>query len=343
LFKKILLIALSLSTTGFTQIALASNSEKKADTREEDTPKPTPKHCLKPENDLNKLDQTSWFDKTHAKVSVGLCRQVNNIDGFFGQISEDENAQGFLRIRNGIQWLQLDENTVEYQPSIKARVRLPNISKKLHLLITDDDEERNTIPSSKNYANKSLSKETSRLGKLLGIDDADPVDYDFDVGFKSDDGPRLFTRARATFQLWPSADSNLRLSQSVFWLDGLGYGEETLLEYNQTLSDITLFRWVTAAEYSEETEGLRLEQNLIFFQQLDQKRGLSYRMQMLGHTRPTLNVVEYGFHILYRRNFLKPWLYYELEPSVYWPLEIERDMALRMVFRVEVQLGQQIK
>jgi len=282
------------------------------------------------------------MDKTHASMSEQLCVQVNKVDRFFGNSAQNKTAKGFLKLRTGIQWQHLNENSIEFQPSIKMRVRLPNISRKVNLLITDDETDKNTIPSAKSTATLGDGEESSILGKLLGVARSEPVDYDFDVGSKSDDGPRLFTRARATFQFWPKDNSNLRLSQSLFWLDGLGYGQESRLEYNQTLSEFTLFRWNTIAEFSEETSGLSLEQNLVFYKQVDDKRGLSYNLRVVGDTRPTLKVNEYGFLVLYRQNFFRPWLYFEVEPSVFWPLETERDMALRFVVRLEMQFGNEI-
>lgn len=286
-------------------------------------------------------DETAdtWVDLTHARMSSGLCRQVNRIDSFFGNIRQIEAARGFLQIRNGVQWQQLGETGVEFQSSVKGRVRLPNINRRLNLLFSDDENDRDTIPTFRNRASQDNSNESSLLGDLLGIKNSDPVDYDFDVGTKSDDGPKLFTRVRAIFEFWPSSNSNLQLSQSFFWLDGLGYGEESRLDYNQTLSESALFRWTSIAEFSEETAGLYLEQNVIFYQQLDPKRGISYNLRVLGETRPTLKVNEYGFLVLYRRNILRPWLFYEVEPSIFWPIETDREMALRLIFRLEVQLG----
>lgn len=289
----------------------------------------------------DKEKAVTWIDQTHADMSARLCNQVNTIDGFFGKVNPDKNAIGFMRIRFGYQWEQTDENSTEFQPSIKTRIRLPNISKHLSLLITDDENDDNTIPLSKQSAQQDLSDGPSTLGKLLGVNRSDPVDYDIDIGSKSDDGPKIFTRARATWQLWPSDNSYLRLSQAIFWLDGLGYGEESRLEYNQNLDETTLFRWTTATEFSEETDGLAIEQSLVFFKQIDAKRGLSYDIHMSGATRPTLKVTDYGLRILYRRNFMKPWLFFEMEPSIFWPLEYDRDMSVRLIFRFEVQLGNQ--
>lgn len=322
-------------------VVLSAEGQTQADQVHEENH--APESCPHPNtNPQWHYSSPSWVDKTHASVSQQLCKQVNKIDGFFGNVNPTETARGFLRIRTGMEWQQLDQNTTEFQPSIKARVRLPNISRKLHLLIIDDVSEENTIPSTKSSATHHESDTSSTLGDLLGIPGAEPVDYDFDIGSKSDDGPKIFTRARSTFQFWLNERSNLRLSQSLFWLDGLGFGEESRLEYNQALNDTTLFRWITSAEFNEETEGLHINQQLTFFQQLDEKRGLSYSIRLTGDTRPTLTVNEYGVDVLFRRNILKPWFFYEIEPSIYWPVEYDREMALRLVFRFEVQLGDQI-
>lgn len=332
------------STTTHTTTHTTKNATTKISTSNTSNQTQTPEvnpyvHCEKPFADLPDKIDTSWVDQTHANMSTALCRQVNKIDNFFGDIETNKHARSFVLVRLGYQWEQLDESSSEFQPSVKARVRLPNISKHLNLLISDDENDDNTIPTTKPSTQQDLHDETSRLGKLLGITRSDPVDYDFDVGSKSDDGPKLFLRGRSTWQFWPSETSSLQLSQSLFWLDGLGYGEESRLEYNQKLDTQTLFRWTTAAEFSEETEGLQIQQNLLFFKQIDAQRGLSYDLQVIGETRPTLKVTEYGVRVLFRRNFLKPWLFYELEPSIFWPLEYDRDMSLRVLLRLEIQLG----
>ena len=285
--------------------------------------------------------QQLWIDTTHAKVTASFCRQVNYIDSFFGKLGGTESAKSFIRFRTNFIWEELDENDSRIEQSVRARVRLPNMNNKIHFLFSDDDQDQQAIPESRQESHDTEVHQLGTLGILLGGVRSEPVDYDFDIGLKSSDGLKIFTRARATLEYWPTDQSNLRLSQSLFWLDGLGFGEVSRFEFNQKLSASEFLRWTTYAEFSEETSGIKLHQELQIFRQIDLKRAISYTIFMDGFTRPTLNASNYGFKVLFRKNFFRPWLFYEVEPEIFWPTAYERDLSLRLNLRLEMQFGEE--
>ena len=287
------------------------------------------------------LETAGWIDRTHANMTRMLCTRINRLDSFFGRV-ETTPARSFVRIQTGYEWQSLNDITSKLKPAIRARVRLPNASKRFNLLFSDDENDPDTIPNAKSAVNSNGQADNSLLGSLLGIDQSSLLDYDVDIGFKSDDGPRLFSRARVAWQFWPDSKSNLVLSQAIFWLDGLGYGELSRLEYNHALPDGALFRWDTSAEFSEETSGLLIRQDLSLLRQIDHDKGITLGIRMEGNTRPTLSLIEYGAGVIYRQRIFRPWLYYELEPEIFWPLEAARDLSMRFTARLEVQFGDEI-
>jgi hypothetical protein len=48
--------------------------------------------------------------------------------------------------------------------------------------------------------------------------------------------------------------------------------------------------------------------------------------------------------VRYRRNFLRPWLFVEVEPAVNWPLDettLQRDISFSFMLSLEMIFGRQ--
>jgi hypothetical protein len=71
---------------------------------------------------------------------------------------------------------------------------------------------------------------------------------------------------------------------------------------------------------------------------LSRQIAITFGAGIAARTRPSTVVENYRVYTRYRRNFLRSWLYYELEPDINWPREDDgsRKAVLGGTVRLEI-------
>jgi hypothetical protein len=282
-----------------------------------------------------------WLDRAHLRLSQGLCNQVRRFDQFFGDVSYDEQYNSsFLRIRNSIAWENTTSTELRFRPRVRANIRMPNFEDKLNLIITDDSEDPDTL-SSANEIEPEQADEENRISTALRwvARRSLALELNFDIGARIDDGLAAFVRGRYRKQFALSNDRSLRFTETIYWRDREGFGERTQVDLEKLLAPNLVARWTSAGTFSEASRGYEWTQRLTLLRQIDPLRAIAYNIGAVGFTRPTPTVENYGVSIRYRKNIYSHWLYAEVEPELNWPLETDRDLAPKITFRLEVQLG----
>lgn len=110
--------------------------------------------------------------------------------------------------------------------------------------------------------------------------------------------------------------------QKVFWFsDEAGQGGLTSLRLDWLPRDNLLLRSLSAARYSESTEGIEWEKTFLIgfstkgsFKNLDRGHGIKF--SIFGHKTGTGIIDTYRISYIYRRNIHKKWLFMQLGPEV---------------------------
>jgi hypothetical protein len=100
----------------------------------------------------------------------------------------------------------------------------------------------------------------------------------------------------------------------------------------------TLLRWANAGTVSQKSGGLEWATELSLQRQLSPGSGVTLAGAVNGDTRPSAQAEIYRILTRYRRNVLRPWLFLELEPEVFWQRNDGggHPAAPAFTFRVEV-------
>lgn len=286
-------------------------------------------------------EELPWLDRTHLLLSQSLCNQVRRFDQFFGDVNFDEQYNNsFMRIRNSIAWENTTTTELRFRPRIRAKIRLPNAEDKLNLIISDDSQDPDTLSSATEIDPERADTENSVSTALRWVArKSRALELNFDIGARVDDGLTTFVRARYRKQFALSDDRTLRFTETLYWRDKEGFGERTQIDLEKLVTPDLVARWTSAGTFSEDTKGFEWTQRLTLFEQIDPLRAIAYNIGAVGHTRPVPVVENYGISIRYRKNIYSHWLYAEVEPELNWPLETDRDIAPKITFRLEVQLG----
>jgi len=319
------------------QIETTNQTEsKKTPTDSEQTSTPSP--CSSTDS-----DRLSWFDRTHLALSRRACNQAKRLDRFFGDLNYDsDNATSFFRVRNNFIWQRSTETEFEFLPRIKARIYLPSTQQRFNIIISDDTENLDSISSSSD-AQITTDDNANRVSTALRwiIPYTDFVQANLDVGARFSDGITTFVRMRSRKTFRIDERTVIKASETLFWIDHVGFGERTQIDYERTLSDTLFLRWTSAATFSQASEGIDFSQRFTFYKELSSKRAISYYVGMKGSTHPYPLLEDFGLGIRYRKNIYKNWLFTEIEPELFWPLEEDRITSWRFTFRIEAQFGEE--
>lgn len=282
-----------------------------------------------------------WLDRTHLRLSQSLCNQVRRFDQFFGDVNFDEQYNNsFMRIRNSVVWENTTSTELRFRPRVRAKIRLPNAEDKFNLIITDDSQDPDTLSSANEVQPEQGNTDNNVSTAVRWVArKSRALELNFDIGARINDGLTTFLRGRYRKQFALSNDRILRFTETVYWRDREGFGERTQVDLEKLINPNLVARWTSAGTFGENSKGFEWTQRLTLFKQIDPLRAIAYNIGAVGHTRPAPEVENYGFSVRYRKNIYSHWLYAEVEPELNWPLETDRDIAPKITFRLEVQLG----
>jgi hypothetical protein len=311
----------------------------------EPSPEAAPTEAAPPET-ASPIDNTSQpmiVDRTHAYLERGILNSVIWFDDFFGNVKTEDvrKPEYLLRWRNSLRWEEAGK--FKFLTSVRANLRLPKISSRLRLVVSGESEAEPTpgLPEDPGNPGFDRTLQNTRLVntelRYVAVKKED-IDLFLGAGVRVKIPAEYFVRGR--FQLIHRLGdiALLRFAETVFWKDTVGLGETTEIDLERQLRPGTLLRWANSATLSEDSRGLEWGTELSVLQQLSPLSAISLAGGVFGITRPVGVVDSYKISSRYRRNFLRDWLFFELEPEITWPRSpaASYTSALAFTFRTEI-------
>lgn len=277
-----------------------------------------------PEDQQSSEASTGLLDEYHTYVVDKIREQTLWFDDFFGDIraEEEDRPTSFVRLRTVARYTEGEGMTFPIR--LRANLELPRVNRRLHLVIfggnREDDrwqEPGDSIDSSlkredeKNWTNLGLRYMVyktlrDRLHFGGGLSVRWPLDY--------------YMRVRYERLLHIGSNSVVRLSETGFWNSLNGFGETSRIDLEKGLGDGLFGRLSLFGTYSEDVSGLQWGAEINLFKQLAEQSALAFDVGAYGLSEPSMRVGTYRIASRYRRNFLRPWLFFEIEPEVLFPL-----------------------
>lgn len=285
----------------------------------------------------------NWLDRTHAYLNRQLCQPAVWFDGFFGEERTDE--EGYpgtsARVRAGVRWSEDEDFTFPNQFHID--MRLPKATRKLRLILAGRSEDDPTHILPDDPVDTGLDEdEEDRDGKIelrYNVSDRPRSKFSVEAGLRFDLPPPPFIRARYRYTYPLGVNTLVRYIQTFFWEDEEGFGETTRIDLDRRLGEPSLLRWSNAGTYSEVSRGVDWGTRLSLYHRLSERTAITYGAGMSGFTEPHTEIEEYEADMRFRKNFFRTWLFYELEPGVRWPRDLDGSYApiWGLTLRLEVQ------
>jgi len=282
------------------------------------------------------VEKSTWFDDSRNYVGTSADDLAIWIDTFFSEPRSDiESAKSSLRLTYENQWQEGDGSSENIK--LRGKIRLPGINKRLSLVFTDEEDNESGVGSDLNTL--SSDSEDTQLSLQYRARKGKRTRVDYGLGMSS--SLKGKARVRYRYQVPWSETTTHRVTETLYFVDGEGFGLRSRYEIDYMADDNRLVRWDNQAKVAEEIDGVEWSTRLSLAERLSRQRAVSVFSWVNGETRPQTLTKSYGVGLLFRRNFYRPWLFLEVEPAYAWrreSVELSRHGAWLFAFRLEMMI-----
>lgn len=285
------------------------------------------------------------MDETHARIERGILEQTVRFDNFFGNVKPEHLRQTRydMRWRNSIRV----EHGGDLTPgtTIRANFTLPKISERLRLFIAGEDEPGLTTqslpqdPGNPGFDRTTPTTHFASTELRYELIQKPSVNVFLGAGVRLALPFEVFVRSRLLYTRNLGDISLMRVAETFFAKNTDFLGETTEFSLERLFGETTLLRWSNAGTASDEIKGLEWGSELSLSRQLSPKSAVTLTGGVYGSTTSSALVGNYRILALYRRNFLRSWLFYELEPQISWPRNPDGAHPATLAFTFRIEIG----
>jgi hypothetical protein len=271
-----------------------------------------------------KSETASAVDETRRVLEQTFCTATLWFDGLFGEELHVENARAVSgRVEVSDLYTEFDGNTPKGR--LRLRYDLPNLDRRVNVFLGRDTREEFIADRREGFALRSsiFGIETEE-NWLAGLGYAPPGRYsnkvDFRVGGRVREDPVAFAQARFRQNVFVGDRTVWRFRETFFYeTSSEGFGETTSIDVDHVIRRDLLFRFGTAATWTEATEGLYWRHAFVLYHDLREFRAIAGELFVRGATDAPVEVKEYGARLIYRFPLKKPSLFLEVVGGYSWP------------------------
>jgi len=265
------------------------------------------------------------LDVLQGKISDVFVAPIAWVDSFFfTEREEAETNRSYLRVITGYEWANGDG--LQFRRKIRAKVRVPGVKERMHIIFDDDDDfdlDQTVAPNQGgtltrrpiNQQDLINKRRRAGVGYIL-FNTLNSTRVEVETALRSRLRSEISLRVRQKILI--SEKSKGRLSLNGFWLEGTGFGSRGRLDFERTISKRSIVREENSVTQIHNVDGVVIDNRLSFETQLNAKAGISPGLGFSSNTRPVLRAAALNATVLYRQNFFREWLFYELEPGINW-------------------------
>jgi len=295
-----------------------------------------------PANKRSEFGKT--VDETHAVFERNILEQVVRLDNFFGNVNTEhlQKTEYHLRWRNS---LRVDQDGgTKPGTSLWANIKLSRINERLRLVITGESEPEPFSsslpqdPGNPGYDRNTQSMHVVNTELRYGLIQTPSLDIFLGAGVRLVLPPEAFMRGRLQYTHKISDVSLIRYNETLFVKNFDVFGETSEIDLERLLNQKTLLRWATTGTLSYEIKGMEWGSELSLIHELSPRSAITFTGGVYGNSAINDGVGSYRVLARYRQNFLRSWLFYELEPEVSWPRQADGRIPTNyaLTLRLEV-------
>lgn len=274
------------------------------------------------------------IDETQKQASEYLISAATWFDAFFDDerySAEENHTSAKLRLTTGLD----RHEDFEFKTRIRWKLHLPNIDKRLNLLISANDDEDFDIE--KTAGNLNSRDDDSNLTASLQyfLLQTKSMNISTTAGLSTNyvyAGLRY--RGKYDYGSWQG-----RLVSRLRYYTDDGWDSRIQYDIERQVSDTLLFRTTLDASWQEKENGIPHGVIFSLFHVIGIDRALHYEIGNYFDTRPSYGMIDIVFLLRYRQRFYRDWLVFEVAPQVSFPEEYDREFNPGIIFKLEAEFG----
>lgn len=281
------------------------------------------------------LTPPHWVDTSHAYATNRAQAMTQWMDDFFGApVRDAERADSFLRAIVIDDWDERDGHDPKVR--LRGQINLPKLSERVDLFFSGEESEQTLTEEERSQEND--------IGLRVNFRDSDRTRFDATLSLRS--GPAVLPGLRFRYQQPITENSWGRFTQRLQYHSEDGYRSLSNFELNHILDDHSLLRWGGRVRYRQEKDfwdwNTGLTYRTWFQDHKEYPSAIEYYVAASGRDQPESFSTNYRVGVLYRKQFFRDFLFYEIEPNYNWrrdTYEEKREGVLGIVVRLEIMLG----
>lgn len=276
-----------------------------------------------------------WLDDWHKSIAESVQVSAQWFDDFFHKDDRlpNQEARGEARITLG--WEPRTRDLSEMEAKIKVRVKLPKLKDRVDLIFSDSDDEITQ--------NKVRAGRTERLRREERFSLALRFKPKRDSGFSHRIGTgrraQIFAKSRYRTQFHFTEDTDLRWEAAIYYYNRDGFGGDTAFTLDHKASEDSMYRLDNRFYFRDESNDWLWQHSIQNFRQVDEKTAVISGLYVEGLSRPNYRLMEYLVSVRWRRNTLREWLFYEVEPFILWRRDEDFSASYGIALRLEGYFG----
>lgn len=294
-----------------------------------------PVEQVPPEQEDDGFFGLDWLDRTQAFTSSRADALANRVDRFFGVERSDLEA-AYSSLRFGTEFRYYEGEGFDPRVRLRGRLHLPRLNERLSLIFSEDKGEGASYYSQNDLLNEPQS---TRVNLEVNLGQTDKHRFDYRVGLRSN--LKLRTSFRYRYESDLTESMLHRLSETVYFIDGIGFGSFTQYQVDRALNDVSLIRWSNEFRAEEDLDGVEWSTSLNHVSSYDNNFAMIYFVSMSGLSDYDY-VSRYQIGARFRRSIARPWLFLELSPAWRWDKEVgspRRESEFFASVRLEMAIG----
>ena len=258
-----------------------------------------------------------WIDKTQANTFTGMCKTVKWFDGLFGRSKsfDDDEFGGKLVIG----FKQREREGFDEKLRIRIKTKLPNLSTRANAFIGRVDEDEYIADGDQNpdgLADTAIRRRNDEEAEwLVGLgynaSKSRKKGFDYSLGAKISSGLNPYAKIRYRYNFKMPKNHFLRATQTLFWRNDDGYGTTTNLGYSYLAGYNDILEWGSSVKFTEDEDQWEWVTGTNWYHRLQNDHAIVSRVFVRGEEENSESIPEYGVSLVYRRPFMRDWVFLE--------------------------------
>ena len=284
-------------------------------------------------------------DHAHGGIQQSILDQAIRLDSFFGKTNPENQRKVayLLRFRSGPRIEQGGD--LNFATDVRFDIGLPKLNERLHLMVFGGKEPDLSTPRlPEDPGNPGLDRTFQSRGRIVNAElrysliRNSSAELFLGAGIGVGLPPDLFARSRFQYSRRLSDVTLFRFAETVFIKTSAVAGETTEIGLERLLDPKTILRWSSVGTVSEEIGALEWGSELALLHELSSSSAMTVAAGVYGNTGFDDWITNYRIYATYRRNFLRDWLFYELEPQISWPRQSDGRFPPTFAFTARLEV-----